>query len=41
MLWLLRHAEAADGTPDDERPLTERGVMQAQDAGQRAGVARA
>ncbi len=33
MLWLLRHAEAADGTPDDERPLTERGVMQAQDAG--------
>jgi phosphohistidine phosphatase len=34
MLWLLRHAEAADGTPDDERALTERGVMQAQDAGQ-------
>jgi phosphohistidine phosphatase len=33
MLWLLRHAEAADGTPDDERPLTERGVIQAQDAG--------
>jgi len=33
MLWLLRHADAADGTPDDERPLTERGVMQAQDAG--------
>jgi phosphohistidine phosphatase len=33
MLWLLRHAEAADGTPDDERPLTERGIMQAQDAG--------
>jgi phosphohistidine phosphatase len=34
MLWLLRHAEAADGTPDDERPLTERGVIQAQDAGE-------
>lgn len=34
MLWLLRHADAADGTPDDERPLTERGVMQAQAAGQ-------
>jgi phosphohistidine phosphatase len=34
MLWLLRHAEAADGSPDDERPLTERGIMQAQDAGQ-------
>jgi phosphohistidine phosphatase len=33
MLWLLRHAEAVDGTPDDERALTERGVMQAQDAG--------
>jgi phosphohistidine phosphatase len=33
MLWLLRHAEAADGDPDDERPLTERGVIQAQDAG--------
>ena len=33
MLWLLRHAEAADGTPDDERPLTERGIMQAQDVG--------
>ncbi len=33
MLWLLRHADAADGTPDDERPLTERGMMQAQDAG--------
>jgi phosphohistidine phosphatase len=33
MLWLLRHAEAADGVPDDERPLTERGIQQAQDAG--------
>ncbi|HYZ80568.1 MAG TPA: histidine phosphatase family protein [Solirubrobacteraceae bacterium] len=33
MLWLLRHAEAADGTPDDERPLTERGITQAKDAG--------
>jgi phosphohistidine phosphatase len=33
MLWLLRHAEAADGTPDDERPLTERGIRQAEDAG--------
>jgi phosphohistidine phosphatase len=33
MLWLLRHAEAADGFPDDERPLTERGTIQAQDAG--------
>ena len=33
MLWLLRHAEAADGFPDDERPLTERGTRQAQAAG--------
>ncbi len=33
MLWLLRHAEAADGTPDDERPLTERGIRQAEAAG--------
>jgi phosphohistidine phosphatase len=33
MLWLLRHAEAADGSPDAARPLTERGVTQAQLAG--------
>jgi phosphohistidine phosphatase SixA len=33
MLWLLRHADAADGFPDDERPLTERGIQQAQDVG--------
>jgi phosphohistidine phosphatase len=33
MLWLLRHAEAADGYPDDERPLTERGMRQATDSG--------
>jgi phosphohistidine phosphatase len=33
MLWLLRHADAADGYPDDDRPLTERGIIQAQDAG--------
>ncbi len=33
MIWLLRHAEAADGAPDDERPLTERGVHQARAAG--------
>ena len=34
MLWLLRHAEAADGFPDDERPLTERGMRQAEAVGQ-------
>ncbi len=33
MLWLLRHAEAADGSPDDQRPLTEKGVKQAEAAG--------
>jgi phosphohistidine phosphatase len=33
MLWLLRHAEAADGFPDDERPLTDRGMKQAEAAG--------
>ena len=33
MLWLLRHAEAEEGRPDDERPLTERGVRQAELAG--------
>ena len=33
MLWLLRHAEAADGLPDDELPLTERGTRQAEAAG--------
>src|SRR5450755_3198138 len=33
MLWLLRHAEAADGFPDDDRPLTDRGIRQAGAAG--------
>jgi phosphohistidine phosphatase len=33
MLWLLRHAEAADGLPDDERPLTEEGARQAEAVG--------
>jgi phosphohistidine phosphatase len=33
MLWLLRHAEAEDGRPDDERQLTERGVQHAEAAG--------
>lgn len=32
VIWLLRHAEAADGSPDSERPLTERGEEQARDA---------
>src|SRR5947209_18435024 len=33
MLWLLRHAEARDGVPDDARPLTERGLDQARATG--------
>jgi phosphohistidine phosphatase len=33
MLWLLRHAEAAEGIADDERPLTDRGIRQADAAG--------
>lgn len=33
MLWLLRHAQAADGVPDDERPLTDVGRRQGQAAG--------
>ena len=33
MLWLLRHAEAEDGGPDDERPLTSKGIRQAEAAG--------
>jgi phosphohistidine phosphatase len=33
MIWLLRHGEAADGHPDDDRPLTEKGEEQARDAG--------
>jgi phosphohistidine phosphatase len=38
MLWLLRHAEAEDGLPDDQRPLTERGAMQADAAGRALSV---
>lgn len=38
MLWLLRHAEAEDGLPDDERPLTERGAMQADAAGRALAI---
>ncbi len=38
MLWLLRHAEAEDGLPDDERPLTERGAIHADAAGRALAV---
>ena len=33
MIWLLRHAEAAEGAPDSERPLTEKGERQSKVAG--------
>jgi phosphohistidine phosphatase len=41
VLWLLRHGDAADGSPDAERPLTEKGERQARDVGRalaRVGV---
>jgi phosphohistidine phosphatase len=33
MIWLLRHAEAEDGTPDEARRLTSKGEEQARAAG--------
>ena len=33
MIWLLRHAEAEDGTPDADRKLTKKGRKQAKNAG--------
>jgi phosphohistidine phosphatase len=33
VIWLLRHGEAQDGSPDAERPLTEKGEEQARVAG--------
>jgi phosphohistidine phosphatase len=33
MIWLLRHGDAADGSPDAERPLTDKGERQARAAG--------
>ena len=33
MIWLLRHAEAEPGSPDDARPLTKKGEQQARTAG--------
>jgi phosphohistidine phosphatase len=33
VLWLLRHGDAAEGSPDAERPLTEKGKGQARAAG--------
>jgi phosphohistidine phosphatase len=33
VLWLLRHGDAADGSPDAERPLTKKGEEQSRAAG--------
>jgi phosphohistidine phosphatase len=33
MIWLLRHGDAHDGSPDSERPLTEKGREQSRAAG--------
>ena len=33
MIWLLRHGEAEDGSPDAERELTEKGKRQSRVAG--------
>ena len=38
VIWLLRHGEAHDGSPDDERPLTEKGEGQARVAGRALAV---
>jgi len=41
VLWLLRHGDAADGSPDAERPLTKKGEKQSRAAGralERLGV---
>jgi phosphohistidine phosphatase len=33
VIWLLRHGHAADGSPDAERPLTDKGKAQSRAAG--------
>ena len=35
LLYLVRHAEAAPGEPDELRPLTDEGLRQARDLGKR------
>jgi phosphohistidine phosphatase len=34
VLWLLRHGDAEDGTPDSERPLSDKGREQAKAVGE-------
>ena len=38
MIWLLRHGDAEDGSPDAERPLTPKGEKQARAAGAALGA---
>jgi phosphohistidine phosphatase len=33
VIWLLRHGDAEDGSPDAQRPLTPKGERQAKEAG--------
>jgi phosphohistidine phosphatase len=33
VIWLLRHGDAAEGSPDAERPLTDKGRAQSRAAG--------
>ena len=33
MIWLLRHGDAAEGSPDADRPLTDKGRAQSRAAG--------
>ena len=33
MIWLLRHGDAADGSPDFDRALTDKGERQSRNAG--------
>ena len=33
VIWLLRHGDAAEGSPDSERPLTDKGREQSRTAG--------
>jgi phosphohistidine phosphatase len=33
VIWLLRHGDAAEGSPDAERPLTKKGQRQSETAG--------
>jgi len=33
VIWLLRHGDAEDGSPDSERPLSDEGLEQSRSAG--------